>query len=120
MSRERLALCLVACLVLAGCGGVEYPPTAEGRYLARCSRCHEPDGSSTTASEQAKKQIDLRAPLFQRNVTDAEIAEVVLYGKGRMAPISGIGAAEIDSVILHLRRLGASYASSLDSRASDD
>lgn len=117
---RRAVLVVLGCLVLHGCGGVEYPPTAEGRYLARCSRCHEPDGSSATASKQAEKTIDLRTPLFQRGVSDAEIAEIVLQGKGRMMPVSGITAAEVDSVILHVRRLGERYASLLDSAASAD
>lgn len=115
MRRGARGWVCMALLSLVGCGGVDYPPTAEGRYLARCSRCHEPDGSSATASQQAKKSIDLRAPLFQRSVTDAEIAETILQGTGRMMPITGIEAAEIDSVILHVRRLGARFASSLDS-----
>lgn len=120
MNRGGRSWVCISLLCLAGCGGVDHPPTAEGRYLARCSRCHEPDGSSVTASEQAKKKIDLRAPFFQRNVTDAEIAEVILQGKGRMMPITGIEAAEIDSVILHVRRLGARDASMLDSGGSGE
>lgn len=106
--------------LLAGCGRVEYPPTAEGRYLAYCARCHEPDGSSATASKQAKKTIDLRAPLFQQNLTDEDIALVVMQGKGRMMPVAGITAAELDSVIVHVRRLGAARPPALDTpRAAD-
>jgi cytochrome c553 len=111
---------LVAAVFVAGCGRTEYPPTAEGRYLARCARCHEPDGSSATASEQAKKHVDLRAPLFQQSVTDEDIARVILQGTGRMMPITGLTDAEMDSVILHVRRLGAARTSTLDTPRTAD
>ena len=101
-------------LLLAGCGK-EYPPTAEGRYLARCARCHEVDGSSITASEQADKRVSIRDPEFQRLASDADIERIVTRGKGRMMPVSGLSAAELDSIVLHVRRLGARYAAKLDS-----
>ena len=101
---------------LTGCGK-DYPPTPEGYYMAKCSRCHEVDGSSATASKQADKEIDLRQPLFQRNVSDREIIEIVLEGKGRMMPVAGLDSAAVDSVVLHVRRLGTRYVSVLDSLA---
>ena len=112
-----VAVAVTGVALLAGCGP-DHPPTAEGRYLAYCSRCHEVDGSSITASEQAGETISIRDPEFQRLASDEDIRRIVLRGKGRMMPISGISDAEVDSVILHVRRLGARYASSLDSGAA--
>jgi len=94
---------------VAGCGE-SYPPTAEGRYMAYCARCHEVDGSSITASEQAGETISIRSPEFQQLATDDDIRHIITRGKGQMMAVTGLSEAEIDSVILHVRRLGARYA----------
>lgn len=106
-------------MAVAGCGE-SYPPTAEGRYMAYCARCHEVDGSSVTASEQAGETVSIRSPEFQGLATDEDIRRIITRGKGRMMAVSGISEAEIDSVILHVRRLGARYASTLDSVGSGE
>lgn len=99
---------LLAGILLAGCGGEEYPPTAEGLFLEHCSRCHESDGSSKTASELAKVPIDLRAPGFQKNISDGEISYIIEFGVGRMQGIAGLTPAEVDSLVLRVRELGQS------------
>lgn len=111
--KAALALLLLAATV-AGCGE-SYPPTAEGRYMAYCARCHEVDGSSVTASEQAGEAVSIRSPEFQRMATDDDIRRIITRGKGQMMAVTGMSDAEIDSVVLHVRRLGARYASTLDS-----
>jgi len=93
-------------LLLSACGGPDHPPTSEGLYLRHCSRCHEVDGSSATASELAEAEIDLRDPFFQRNVADGEIEYIIEFGVGRMQGIGGLTPAELDSIVLHVRRLG--------------
>lgn len=107
------ALLLVAAL---GCGE-SYPPTSEGLYMAKCSRCHHADGSSLTASEQADRSIDLRSEFFQRNVADSTLRRIIHFGEGRMQGIPGLDEAETDSIILHVRRLGRPDSSALDTTA---
>lgn len=97
--------------VVGACSGRSYPPTAEGIFLARCSRCHEEDGSSATASEMASAPIDLRDRFFQKNITDREIRTIIQHGVGRMQGIPNLTSAQIDSLVLHVRRLGSSPAS---------
>lgn len=105
---------LIAAAGATGCAK-EYPPTAEGRFLQHCARCHEVDGSSITASEQAGETISIRSPDFQRMATDRDIANIIRRGKGKMMAVTGLSDAEVDSIVLHVRRLGARYASGLDS-----
>jgi mono/diheme cytochrome c family protein len=83
--------------------------SAERIYLARCSRCHEVDGSSATASAKADHDIDFRDPEFQLTFDDAAIRKIATYGQGKMLGITGITATEIDSVIVHIRRIGAGW-----------
>ena len=91
--------------LLTACSSEPIDPSPEGVYLARCVRCHEIDGSSATASEQADKLIDFRSPEFQSIISDAEIRRTAIHGTGRMQGISGITDQQVDSVIVHVRRL---------------
>ena len=103
-----------------GCGGAEYPPTSWGLYLNECARCHEPDGSSLTASDLAEHPVDLRQPLFQRTVSDAEIRRIMVYGEGRMHGVAGLSDADVDSILLQVRRFDTPGASALDFLPAED
>lgn len=95
-------------LLLVACGEPDYPPTAEGLFLRHCSRCHEADGSSATASKLAKTEVDLRDPKLHKQLSNGEIEYIIEFGVGRMQGIAGLGAAEVDSIVLHLRTLDSS------------
>ena len=99
--------------VVMGCGE-SYPPTSEGLYMAKCSRCHEADGSSITASDQADRRIDFRTEFFQANHPDSTLRRIMQFGEGRMQGIGGLDEAEMDSIILHVRRLAPVRSSGLD------
>ena len=109
--RQSLRTSLFLVLVfLCGCGGESYPPTAEGVYNAKCSRCHELDGSSTTATELADAPIDLRKAFFQKNVSGPEMKRIMEFGAGRMQGVPDLTPADLDSIVLHIRFLGRQYA----------
>ena len=95
---------LLAAVLLAGCGP-DYPQTPHGRWMARCARCHEVDGSSVTATEQAGRPVDLRTDQFQSEFTDLRIRHIVVHGEGKMQGVSGIRDAEVDSILLYIRAL---------------
>jgi mono/diheme cytochrome c family protein len=99
---------------LGACREPDYPYTSEGLFLRHCSRCHESDGSSATASKLAESKIDLRDARLQQELSDAEIAYIMQHGVGRMQGIANLSAAEIDSILLHVRRLGRPERPDLD------
>ena len=105
---------LLLALILAGCGP-SYPDSPQGRYMARCARCHELDGSSITASEQAGRPVDLRTAQFQAEYTDLRIRHIMIYGEGKMQGVSGISDAEVDSILLYVRALTPQGPGLLDS-----
>jgi cytochrome c553 len=88
--------------------------------MAKCSRCHEADGSSLTASAQAEKDLDLRNAFFQRNVDDIELRHIMEFGKGRMQGVTGLSPAMMDSIVLHVRRLGGHPDWKLDRAAGSE
>ncbi len=104
---KAVALAALGVAAFAACQSEpQYPPTAEGLYLAHCARCHEVDGSSATSSDLAGYLVDLREPVFQNNVPDAEIAHIIEFGQGKMQGIAGLHPAEVESLVLHVRHLG--------------
>ncbi|RKZ16540.1 hypothetical protein DRQ53_06035 [bacterium] len=107
-------LLLFLALALASCGP-SYPHTPEGRWMARCERCHGPDGSSETATEQAGRPVDLRNERFQSEYTDLRIRYIMIHGEGKMQGVSGIRDAEVDSILIYVRGLTPSGPRVLDS-----
>ena len=91
MRVARAALILLTSLTvpLAACGP-GLPQTPEGRWKARCARCHDLDGSSGPATERAGRPVDLRTDAFQSEYTDLRIRYIMLHGEGKMQGISGI------------------------------
>ena len=85
--------------------------------MARCERCHGFDGSSTTASEQAGRPVDLRTARFQAEYTDLRIKHIMEFGEGKMQGLSGIRPAEVDSILLYVRALKPQGPGLLDSNA---
>jgi mono/diheme cytochrome c family protein len=83
--------------------------------MARCARCHEPDGNSATASEQAGRPVDLRRDEFQTEYTDLRIRYIMIHGEGKMQGVSGIRDAEVDSILLYVRALTPQGPGLLDS-----
>lgn len=110
IARLRWLLLGLLALGTLGCGEPDYPYTSEGLFLRHCSRCHESDGSSKTASKLAKSTIDLRDARLQRELSDGEIAYIMQFGVGRMQGIATLTPAEIDSILLQVRRLGQSQS----------
>jgi cytochrome c553 len=82
--------------------------------MARCARCHEVDGSSTTASEQAGRPVDLRTAEFQAEFSDLRIRHIMIHGEGKMQGIGGLRDAEVDSILRYVRALGPEGPGLLD------
>jgi mono/diheme cytochrome c family protein len=106
-------LLVLAALLLGACAQ-QYPDTPHGRWMARCARCHELDGSSRTASEQAGRPVDLRTARFQTEYTDLRIRHIMEFGEGKMQGVSGIRTAEMDSILRYVRALTPSGPGLLD------
>ena len=70
-----------------------------------CHTCHGPDGSGNTPTGKALEARDLRSEDVQKQ-SDAELAEVIANGKGKMpAYNSSLDAEQIKELVAYIRRL---------------
>jgi len=70
-------------------------------YAAKCKNCHGADGSGNPAI--AKMMSVTMMPLGAQ--ADADIKTAVTAGVGKMKPIAGVAAGDLDSVIAYVHTL---------------
>jgi mono/diheme cytochrome c family protein len=70
-------------------------------FTAKCKNCHGADGSGNPAI--AKMMNVTMKPLGAQ--TDAEVKTAVTAGVGKMKPVAGLAAADVDNVIAYIHTL---------------
>lgn len=78
----------------------------EAVYSARCKTCHGADGAGNSAI--AKAMNVTMKPLGSAEVqtlSDADLKKDITSGVGKMKPVSGLSAADVDNVVAYLRTL---------------
>jgi len=102
MSRFILASMLAACAIatVSGAGA------GKAVYDHSCKGCHGPDGTASPAIEKMMKvQIkNLKSPAVQA-MSDADLKKIITAGKGKMHPVRGLSATQVDDVVAYIRTL---------------
>jgi cbb3-type cytochrome c oxidase subunit III len=97
------ALVLMAATSLAQ--GQTEAPDGSAIFKKRCSMCHGPEGKGFSAN----KTPDFTSAEWQKEMTDAQITDIVKNGK-KGTPMPAFGAKlsedEVKAVVAHLRSLG--------------
>jgi cytochrome c6 len=104
--RRLLSMTIVVCsATLALPGLLRAQNDAEKIYKTNCVLCHSADGSGSSASGKALGALDLRSEAVQKK-TDAELAEAITQGKGKM-PAFGkkLKPEEISKLVAYIRAL---------------
>jgi mono/diheme cytochrome c family protein len=70
-------------------------------YAAKCKNCHGADGAGNPAI--AKMMNVTMKPLGAQ--TDAEVKTAVTAGTGKMKPVAGVAAADLDNVVAYVHTL---------------
>jgi mono/diheme cytochrome c family protein len=73
-------------------------------FGGKCATCHGKDGSGNTTMGKNMKIIDLRAADVQ-NKTDAQLAEAISKGMGKMPGYKILGEEKINDVVAYIRAL---------------
>jgi len=77
----------------------------EKLFLDKCANCHSADGSGQTVKGKKLKLRDLRSAEVQK-MTDAQMVDLILKGKGDMAPYSKeLVDKQVKALVLYVRSL---------------
>lgn len=75
------------------------------QYKRMCTLCHGAEGKSETSMGKSLKSADLTSPAVQSQ-TDAQLAEVIAHGKGKMAAYETIlGKQGVQDMVKYVRTL---------------
>lgn len=75
-------------------------------YTAHCKNCHGADGAGNPAI--AKMFNVTMKPLGSAEVqakSDADLKTIITTGMGKMKPVAGLSAGDVDNVVAYLRTL---------------
>jgi mono/diheme cytochrome c family protein len=75
-------------------------------FMKHCSTCHGPDGNGKDAVAKLLKVTF--PPLGSKQVqdlTDAQMKQVMLQGKGKMKPVKDLSGSDIPNLIAFVRSL---------------
>ncbi len=70
-------------------------------FDTKCKSCHGADGAGNPAIAKMMK-VDLK-PLGAQ--TDAEIKGAVTMGVGKMKPVTGVAAGDVDNIVAYVHTL---------------
>ena len=77
------------------------------QYTRMCSLCHGTDGKAQTSMGKNLKAADLTSEAVQKK-SDAELANQIANGKGKMAAYEGIlGKQGVENMVKYVRTLKA-------------
>jgi len=100
---------LVSTLVLTiACSAAFAQDAAAGKtvYSKKCQSCHAADGNGNAAMASALK-VEFK-PLSSDEVqkkSDADLKMVITAGSGKMKPVMGLMAGDVDNIVAYLRTL---------------
>jgi cytochrome c6 len=102
--KNRTALILTIVSVLAVVPAVAQTDSAT-QYKRMCVLCHGADGKSDTSMGKSLKSADLTSQAVQSQ-TDAQLAQVISNGKGKMAAYQSIlGKQGVEDMVKYVRSL---------------
>ncbi len=72
-------------------------------FKSKCAMCHGPDGTGSKAGK-AMGAHDFTTADVQK-MSDAELAEVITNGKGKMKPSTGLKPEDVKGLVAYIRTL---------------
>jgi len=83
--------------------------TGASLYKGKCAMCHAADGSASTPIGKSLQIRDLRLPEVQKQ-TDAELAQIIAQGKGKMPGFQAqLNKGQIEKLLAYIRELGKKH-----------
>jgi cytochrome c553 len=105
----RTVMLLAAVFSLAGVARLAQAADAkagQATYNLKCKSCHGVDGTANPAIAKMMgvPMADLKSAEVQAK-SEADLKTVIEKGKGKMKPVAGLSAGDVDNVVAFLRTL---------------
>ena len=95
---------LLASSLIALCAPSEVAQDASATYKSKCAPCHGPDGKGSAAGQKMGTR-DFASPEVKAQ-SDAQLAEIITKGKGKMPPYGGkLKDTEVKDLVTYIRSL---------------
>ena len=96
---------LIALVAVAIPSGLQAQTDPAKFFKTNCTLCHSEDGSGSSPTGKAMKAKDLRSSEVQSK-TDAELAEVITKGKGKMPAFGAkVKPDDVTKLVAYIRGL---------------
>ena len=93
-------LSLLACGVIAVCSSPAVAQDAASTYKAKCAMCHGPDGKGGKMGTRDFASAEVKAE------SDAQLADIIGKGKGKMPSYTGkLKDEDIKGLVAYIRSL---------------
>jgi cytochrome c5 len=87
-------------------GAAAGPSEGKEVYDAKCRACHGAQGQGNPGlAKMMKVEIPALGSKEVQAKSDAELKKVVTEGKGKMKPVVGLSAKQVDDVVAFIRTL---------------
>jgi len=97
---KHVLLALLACGLFAVCTSSAVAQDAAGTYKAKCAMCHGADGKGGKMGTRDFASPEVKAE------SDAQLAEIITKGKGKMPSYDGkLKDTEIKDLVTYIRGL---------------
>lgn len=88
--------------------GLAYAGAPEGKtlYAGKCAACHGTNGEGKAAIGKAFG-VTMK-PLGSKDVqsmSDADLKNVILSGKGKMKPVAGVSAKQAEDIVAYVKTM---------------
>jgi mono/diheme cytochrome c family protein len=82
--------------------------SSEGKevYDGKCKSCHGAQGQGNPGlAKMLKVEIPVLGSKEVQDKSDAELKKAITEGKGKMKPVAGLSAKQVDDVVAFIRTL---------------
>ena len=105
----KLSLIILVTAVFTGASALAAGNAQQGKVVfgSKCKTCHGPDGKGNPViAKMMKVKMQELGSKEVQSKSDAEIKKDITLGNGKMMPVKGLSAGQLDDVIAYVRSLG--------------
>jgi len=105
----KLFLIILVASAITGVSAMAAGSAQQGKVVfgSKCKTCHGPDGKGNPAiAKMMKVKMHELGSKEVKSKSEAELKKEIVQGNGKMMPVKGLSAGQLNDVIAYVRSLG--------------